>query len=129
MELLVCVFLALILGCFILLLVNLRAFLAAIPTIIEGAAVKIVETALQRLNVSASHTSRRQNAVEGAMALDFINMAAPPWLRMALEAMPELKKKISKNPNFLGPAIELLARKNGEAQPPQEELTGNEMEI
>ncbi len=115
---------ALILVCLVLLLLNLRAILQGAATFSTSAkegepsqlqaymdhmASRLAERITARFTGVQGGVRKREKAVEGAVALDVLQMAAPPWLNTLLEAMPNLKKKIEKNPAIAAQAMQMFA--------------------
>jgi len=87
--------------------------LSPLESHLGGFASLFADRITARLTGIAGGQAKREKAVEGAAALDLLNLAAPPWLSAALDLMPELKKKISKNPNMIGPALQMFAGAKG----------------
>ena len=130
---------ALILACLVLFLLNLRAILlgfSEFTTPAKEGEHSPLETHLGSLaslfatRVSASFLGvqggarKREKAVEGAVALDLIQAAAPPWLSTLLEAMPTLKKRIEKNPAMAAQAMQMFSGQKPQGNSEEETAAG-----
>ena len=71
---------------------------------------------------SASGQVRQEKAVEGAIAEDMVR-AAHPLAGTILDAMPELRKTLKKNPQLLDFALSKLANMKGQNQPAEGQQT------